>query len=261
MVDARTIRPSHESRLKLLSNNQCASEDCTNALVSVNTNLGKIAHIEAAEPGGPRFNPAMSVDARRHYNNLILLCGSCHDIVDNPENEHKYPVSLLKEWKAIHEAKGMESKSKSSSIWMEAISAIVESDVASDDENSETPDIFDIKEKVSYNNIVRNKPLIESYKVYYSRLNQVYQELESQGDFRKEKLMVSVNKKYLKLKGTIPESSEDFGDLILEELEESLMAQLQLSYNEGYSEDLEFAVSVILVDAFMRCRVLENPTS
>ena len=49
---SKTIR-----ELYLLSGNRCAFPGCPNAIVS-NTGIlqGEIAHIEAAEEGGPRYN-------------------------------------------------------------------------------------------------------------------------------------------------------------------------------------------------------------
>jgi hypothetical protein len=44
--------------------------------------IGKIAHIVADSDDGPRADRQMSEDARRREPNLILLCGTHHDIVD-----------------------------------------------------------------------------------------------------------------------------------------------------------------------------------
>lgn len=42
----------------------------------------QIAHIAAAEPGGPRFEPDMTDEQRRSIDNLILLCQAHHNLVD-----------------------------------------------------------------------------------------------------------------------------------------------------------------------------------
>ena len=65
--------------------------------------IGKICHIEAAEPGGKRFNAKMSNEQRRGFENLILLCGDHHTVIDS--HEVKYPVTKLRQMKANHEAK------------------------------------------------------------------------------------------------------------------------------------------------------------
>lgn len=88
-------------RLYALSGNNCALPECTSKLVDDYGNLiGQICHIEAAAPGGERYNPFSDDEARRDFSNLMVLCYSCHkktnDIV-------QYPVSRLREIKAAHE--------------------------------------------------------------------------------------------------------------------------------------------------------------
>jgi hypothetical protein len=49
--------PSVIKKLFAYTGNQCAMPDCQETLVDVSgTMLGKIAHICAAEPGGPRYD-------------------------------------------------------------------------------------------------------------------------------------------------------------------------------------------------------------
>lgn len=110
----RDYKPAEIKRLSILSNNECACPTCTNALVARDgrTVIGKISHIEAASPGGPRYRAEMSDDERRSFENLMLLCDECHSIIDNAENENDYPVELLKEWKRDHESKNQSSSWK-----------------------------------------------------------------------------------------------------------------------------------------------------
>lgn len=62
--------------------------------------IGKIAHIEAASQGGPRFNPEQSNDDRRKENNLMLVCPNCHDEIDLAEST--FSVDVLYEMKRKH---------------------------------------------------------------------------------------------------------------------------------------------------------------
>lgn len=68
--------------------------------------VGRICHIEAALPNGKRFNEAMSNEERRAYDNLLLLCGDHHTIID--DDEQSYPVAQLKRMKQQHEARQSE---------------------------------------------------------------------------------------------------------------------------------------------------------
>ena len=87
------------------SGNECANPSCHTKLVYIEDNAkdDQICHIEAASPDGPRYNPNQTDDERSGYDNLILLCHKCHDMIDN--NPETYTVELLKQWKKEHEAK------------------------------------------------------------------------------------------------------------------------------------------------------------
>src|SRR4051812_38421020 len=65
--------------------------------------VGEEAHIVAREDDGPRGDPSFPKDLRDELENLILLCPTCHTIVDEvPED---YPVAALHTMRAEHEAK------------------------------------------------------------------------------------------------------------------------------------------------------------
>ena len=99
------ITPSTVKKLFAYSGNRCAYPGCTQDLVDEGgTMLGKIAHIHAAK-NGARYDPNMSDEQRRAFENLIVVCGKHHDIIDDPDHEAEFPAELLKEWKQKHEAR------------------------------------------------------------------------------------------------------------------------------------------------------------
>ncbi len=61
-------------------------------------NLGVAAHITAASPDGPRYNPLQSPEARRNAENGIWLCQNCAKLVDN--DVARYPEAVLRVWKS-----------------------------------------------------------------------------------------------------------------------------------------------------------------
>src|SRR5262249_20718774 len=86
------------------SGNQCAMPNCPNPLLAQSgTILGKIAHICAASPGGARYEASMKQPERHAASNLFIVCGTCHDIIDDPNNEDDYPAPLLRKYKKQHE--------------------------------------------------------------------------------------------------------------------------------------------------------------
>ncbi|TMI57291.1 hypothetical protein E6H14_07440 [Candidatus Bathyarchaeota archaeon] len=62
--------------------------------------VGQICHIEAAEPGGARFNSKQTNEQRRHASNLMLMCYD-HHVETNDVS--KYPVVRMKHIKEEHE--------------------------------------------------------------------------------------------------------------------------------------------------------------
>lgn len=96
--------PSTLKKLFAYSGNGCAMPNCREPLVDVSgTLLGKVAHICAAEPNGPRYDPRMSDEDRRSFNNLFLVCGKHHDIIDDKANVASYPAELLRDHKRSRE--------------------------------------------------------------------------------------------------------------------------------------------------------------
>lgn len=77
-------------------------------------NLGEAAHITAAAPGGPRYNPALSSAERRNISNGIWLCNTCATLIDR--DEVAFPISLLNEWKKNAEERSFVALASSCSI-------------------------------------------------------------------------------------------------------------------------------------------------
>lgn len=81
----------------------CSNPDCraltsgpsTNPVKAIN--IGVAAHITGASQGGPRYDPTITPDERRHANNAIWLCQTCAKLIDN--DEERFPVEILRTWK------------------------------------------------------------------------------------------------------------------------------------------------------------------
>ncbi len=103
--DAKRLTPKTNvtRELYLKSGNNCAFPGCPKPIINNDgIYVGQLCHIEAAESGGPRFNPDQSNEERRRYDNLLLLCYDHHQITND---EEKYPISKMKDIKNVHEAK------------------------------------------------------------------------------------------------------------------------------------------------------------
>jgi hypothetical protein len=96
-----------EKDLKLLwgraagicSNPGCRQELTSDLERSGPINLGEMAHVIARQPAGPRGDGRGGDNS---YGNLILLCPTCHAIIDKAPED--YPAEKLREWKRVWEA-------------------------------------------------------------------------------------------------------------------------------------------------------------
>ncbi len=92
LAAARCAFPSPNCRV------QCVSEGTELDRAAI---FGKIAHIVAHSDIGPRADPTYPKELRDKYENLILLCGNHHNIVDYQHNT--YTINDLRSWKSDHE--------------------------------------------------------------------------------------------------------------------------------------------------------------
>lgn len=101
--------PNRITTLRLFADSAgyCQNPQCVRRLF-IDTKSGVIhvaeqAHVFAAMAGGPRDKPELTEEARGRYENIVLLCPTCHTMVDKAEAD--FPAELLSQWKADHVAK------------------------------------------------------------------------------------------------------------------------------------------------------------
>ncbi len=89
------VPPAQEKVVIARSGNKCAYPQCGLELTidprSVGDQpkaTGKVAHIAAASPGGPRYDETMTRTQRRSAGNLVYLCGPHHDAIDSQLEYH-----------------------------------------------------------------------------------------------------------------------------------------------------------------------------
>lgn len=91
-------------QLFALSQNGCAFPTCSQPLIHEGKVTGRICHIKAASPGGPRYDPSQTPTDRHGFDNLVLMCPIHHDVID--ADESSYTVDRLKTIKSEQESAG-----------------------------------------------------------------------------------------------------------------------------------------------------------
>jgi hypothetical protein len=99
---------------------RCSDPECQKFTVgpTVNTaknfNIGAACHIAAAAKGGPRYDPSMTPEQRKHPDNGIWMCRTHADLVD--DDAVKYPVDLLRTWKKEAEERVLREVGKAEAL-------------------------------------------------------------------------------------------------------------------------------------------------
>ena len=91
------------SRLYCVSGNRCAFPGCSTPLLEPESKvlISEMCHIKADRPNGPRYDESQS-DAERHsFDNLIIMCGNHHKVIDT--DLKKWSVERLVELKSTNE--------------------------------------------------------------------------------------------------------------------------------------------------------------
>ena len=114
---------------------------------------------------------------------------------------------------------------------------------------------FDVNNKITKNNLFIFKDVIEQYDVYFSTIQKIYNDFDSIGNNKSFAVLQTINKEYLRLK------TKFSGDSLYHAIAENLKEKLSLSANlkQFYDEDLELYIDIVLVDAFIRCKIFEKP--
>ena len=268
---ARQYKPSTVRRLDTLSGNECAQPTCSKRLIAEDgiSIISKICHIAAASEEGPRYDRKMNDDERRGFDNLILLCDEHHVIIDNKANETIYPTSLLKKWKDDHEKKIIELISNKNLLSKHplALNKVINTI------GRKMDDVLDLTEainapntdlKITFNNIKRYESVIREFAPYQGKLNKIYEEIEKEGSTKKELVLHNIKRIYFNVKEEY-ESFEEIklnADKIFDQVIERMWDNIGNAPNkldELDQETVEFSLMIVIVDAFMRCNILEEP--
>jgi hypothetical protein len=97
--------PHTIKRLFGQSGNRCAFSRCTAPVVDGATVVGEVCHIKGTRPGSARYDDHQSAVERHAFDNLILMCGRHHTVID--DDEEAYTVERLVKMKAEHESQAV----------------------------------------------------------------------------------------------------------------------------------------------------------
>jgi hypothetical protein len=114
---------------------------------------------------------------------------------------------------------------------------------------------YDIDAKISYNQLGKARTLIDEYKFHYSRIDKIYAIFDKQGANKSLSILNGIRTEYLTL-GSVDSPDQCFFSII-----DKVAQKIRMSanYKPIPDEELILSVQILVVDAFIRCKIFKNP--
>lgn len=114
---------------------------------------------------------------------------------------------------------------------------------------------YDIPAKISFNQLDKAKDIIEDYKIHYCRINKIYSDFDKQGVNKSLSILDGIRTEYIAI-GSVSSPDQCFFSII-KKVAEKIRASA--NYTPIPDEELLLCVKILVVDAFIRCKIFKNP--
>ena len=116
---------------------------------------------------------------------------------------------------------------------------------------------FEIDRKITHNNLNTSKLIIDDYSMHYGRVDKIYTEFDSLGLNKSSSVLGNIRTEYIKAKSNLSDDSLFFE--VIQKVQEKI--QNSTNYIKTPIDKLELCVNILTVDAFIRCKIFENPVN
>ena len=178
------------------------------------------------------------------------------DIVSVLNDILSKPVSQIKEiYEFIKEELGGEIDVVKLDSNLASVTNILSKENWDDANKSETVNNFEIDRKITYNNLNDSKGVIVEYCVYYKKVDEKYSEFDALGANKSNSVLASIKREYLKVKNS---GTPDFVfQAVIEKMKRKVLESP--NFLEIPIDELDLCIDILVVDAFIRCKIFENP--
>ncbi len=126
------------------------------------------------------------------------------------------------------------------------------------DINAGSPEInsFAIEDKILFNDLEDAKDIIDEYKIFYHRLDEIYSEFDREGKNKSFSVLQEIRRQYIELNRLNYTPTDIFYEIINCVMEVIIGSS---NYIEIPMEELQLCTDILVVDAFIRCKIFNNP--
>lgn len=114
---------------------------------------------------------------------------------------------------------------------------------------------FEIERKIQFNELDDVRGIITDFCIYYKKVDEKYTEFDLSGANKSISVLNSIRKEYRKLQGT--KNSNDIFSETIENVNNKVLTSNNL--NKIPIDEIELCIDILVVDAFIRCKIFENP--
>jgi hypothetical protein len=134
------------------------------------------------------------------------------------------------------------------------INILAKEDWTCNDNQTETKP-FNIDSKIEHNNIMACREIIDDYVIHHKRVLNIYSEFDAEGNNKSLSVLDSIRKHY------VVHSANFSDDSLFFKVIECVAEQVQhgSNFDPIPVEELDLCVNILVVDAFIRCKIFKNP--
>lgn len=209
--------------------------------ISIAKNANKLREETFNNPHSALFNPSIDIIDISSIQNIVLTM---------PIDQQKLMYEFIKkELGAVIDIVKVDSN-------LATILNILANENLCDSAESLEINSFEINKKIEFNDLTSVQDTIDEYKVYYTKLNEKYEEFDKQGVNKSLSVFRVIKSQYTKLFASGLRSHSLFYSIIENVIDIVVKSK---NYIEIPYEELEMCVHILVVDAFIRCKIFKNP--
>lgn len=114
---------------------------------------------------------------------------------------------------------------------------------------------YEVGRKIEFNGLSAARSCIEDYSIHYPRLDKIYSVFDKHGANKSKSILDSIHREYSSNQNQF--SDDELFFKVLDGVAERIQASA--NYVPIPYEELELCVNILVVDAFIRCKIFKNP--